>query len=348
MVRLIALALMVLAGSAYASEWRYGSFDNGSWFEAHVSHQGLEIAFNCGGRSPGGIALPQTDEPMITDDYFLNLTLAQPALGGSDGATFLPPRGDVVVAVGTTGYQLPRAVYDELNLSGWLQPIVMSDPLIAALLGAQAVAVDVNAQRLATYDGAGLGRALTRLIAFCDARWAATGVALPAAAVPLINDIRRQGVDITPTVDAQNGAAAAPPSQRTDAGLWAAVQAYIAGSCNGAVSQYHDGYAQAANLDGDGVQDYVIAWDSIECAGPMARPFCGASQCAVDVFASSSYAPGTRPKTVYAQSMAVVPGSNGRDLLQLAGRLANCRDPSAPPDCLFLWGWANGDLQRMN
>jgi hypothetical protein len=348
MARLIALISCLLAQGASASDWAYGSFDNGAWFEAHVRHASGEMALNCGGVSPGGQPLPQSDEPMITPPYTVDLTLAHPGLGGGD-LVVNPPRSDVVVVSGATGYQLPRVVYDELDLSGWVQPLGMGDGLVAALLTAAPIAVDAAGQRLGVYETTGLTGPLAQMIAFCDARWHATGTALPDTALGVVNAVRQQGLDVAPTTApaAEQQQPAAQP-QRVDNGLWASVTDFITRSCEGAVAEYGDGFATAANIDGDGVQDYVIAWDSITCAGNLRRPFCGASQCAVDVFVSSIYTPGDRPKTVYAQGVWVVPGPNGRDLLQLTGRLANCQQPDAPPDCLFLWGWVEGDLQRVN
>jgi hypothetical protein len=109
----------------------------------------------------------------------------------------------------------------------------------------------------------------------------------------------------------------------------------------------NEGYALRANLDGDGAPDYVIAWDAITCAGPVPRPYCGASQCAVDLFVSSAFRPGARPETIYAAAVSIGPGPGGLDVLQLAGRLANCREPDAPTDCIFHWAWRNGTLERI-
>ena len=349
MGRLTAIILTMLAGAASASDWRYGSLDNGAWFEAHVVHSSDEMSFNCGGPSPGGLPLPQSDEPLITAAYSIDVALNQPQLGGGGNAEVPPPKDNIVVVTESGGFRLPGAEYDVLHQRGWVQPVAMGDALVAEIFRTAALAVDLGATRLALYNTEGLGPALERLVAFCDARWAATSVPLPASAVTLINGIRELRVDITPTPMVQDTAPAATPQvQRADDGLWQAVQSHILRSCDGAVSQYMEGYALAANLDGDGVQDYVIFWDAIQCAGQMPRPYCGASQCAVDVFASSVYAPGTRPETIFAAAVTVVPWSDGRDLIQIAGRLALCHQPDAPPDCLFLWGWANGELTRVN
>lgn len=343
MVRLIAL-IAALAGPASAADWQYGAFDNGAWFEANVSHASGEMAFNCGGPSPGGQPLPQSDEPMTTAPYTLQVTLAQPGLGG-DLTVLPPPRDDLMIVSGSTGYRLPRVVFDELNGSGWIVALSFGDPLVADLMQSPGVAVDDAAGRQGLYGADGLGPALTRMIAFCDARWAAVGEPLPATVVGVVNAVREQRVDISPTVDPAQPAQAAAP--RTDDGLWNAVQAHIATSCEGAASALHDGYAKSANLDGDGVADYVISWDAIECAGPYTRPFCGASQCAVDIFVSSVYRPGARPESLYAAAVEIGPGPEGRDVLMLAGRLANCNEPGAPADCIFHWAWRNGTLERI-
>lgn len=349
MGRLIAAILMLLAGKAFASDWQYMSFDNGAWFEAHVTHATGEVAFNCGGAWPQGLPLLQSDAPLLTADYTLDLGLAQPQLGGGGNAETPPPKDNLVVVTEAGGFRLPRADYDLLYQRGWVQPLFMGDALLAGIFRTEALAVDQDGTRLGYYDADGLNTVLTQLVAFCDARWAATGVQLPAAATPLINSIRTQRVDITPTPVGQAPALnTTPRAQQTDAGLWRAVQSFILQACQGSVNQYLDGYAKAANLDADGVYDYVIAWDAIQCGPPYPRPYCGAAQCAVDIFVSSIYAPGTQPETIYAAAVDVVPGPDGRDLVQIAGRLALCNQPDAPPDCLFLWGWINGELVRVN
>ncbi len=149
MIRAVRFAAMclTLAAPAGAQGWTYGSLDNGAWFEAHVAAPDGLMSLHCGGPSPGGQPMPQTDEPMTTPDYTLILTLAQPGLGGPGNDD---QRGDLVIASGTQGFRLPLASYDMLNGSGWMQVLRFGDPLVAELRRTSAIAVDAVQGRVVT------------------------------------------------------------------------------------------------------------------------------------------------------------------------------------------------------
>ena len=322
----------VLAFPAAAQAWTYGSLDNGAWFEAHVTAPDRQLSLHCGGRSPGGRPLPQSDEPMVTPDYTFILTLGQAALGVPGNAT---RRGDLVIASGTRGYRLPGAVYDELNATGWVQVLRFGDPLVAELRQTPAIAVDVASGRLATYGTADLGPELDRAIAFCDARWAAVGVPLPSDAQGVVATVRARSLDVSPTV-----AAAAPATglarQRADIA--------VRQGCGGGYEAGPEAFL-AGDIDGDGAEDIAIKWDAITCRGSLPRPFCGASQCAVEVVLSSREL-GEGQGTLYAQAAELTPLSNGNMGLKLGGSLGMCREFGRTA-CSFVWYWNGSSLEQL-
>lgn len=354
MLRAVLAVVAVLPGAASAQDaWTYGSFDNGAWFEAWVTSPDAGVSLNCGGNSPGGQPLPQTDEPMVTANYAMNLTIALPGLRPTTvtGA----PRGDLVVA-GDTGaaFVLPLAHWDELNGTGWIQSVRYGDPLLELMRGAGALAFDAGGQRHATYGTAGLAPALDSAMAFCDARWAATGVPIPATAVASVQGLRTRGIDVAPTKAATlppppSAPEPAPPMATASDTLLARVHAHVAKNCGRLPAGLTANAVRAANIDGDGNTDYVLAWDDVDCGAGSggSRPFCGASQCLVEVFLSSSWARGEGPEAMYAAAVDVVAGANGLDLVQTAGRLAVCNAPEAPPDCRFYWGWTVSGYGRV-
>ena len=65
------VSITLLAPSeATAQAWSARATDNGSWFTAWFHSPDRSVSFYCGGPSPGGQPLPQTDEPLRRLSYF--------------------------------------------------------------------------------------------------------------------------------------------------------------------------------------------------------------------------------------------------------------------------------------
>ena len=131
LLKAVSLCWLITTGVASAQGWQPRVFDNASWFTISASI-GQTATIYCGGRSAGGVPLPQTDEPLMTPDYQLMLTLDLPGLATQEN--YPAPRNDVMLVKGTTGYMLPNLQIDELNGFGWLQLLDMGDPLFAAMI----------------------------------------------------------------------------------------------------------------------------------------------------------------------------------------------------------------------
>lgn len=179
MARLIA-ALVLAAGPAVAQDWQFGSFDNGAWFEAHAFVSDASLSVMCGGVSPGGLPLPQSDEPMITDVGTVMLTLSE-AVTGLPGAMDPPPRDDVALVADGLGYALPGLEYDLMNASGWMRPLSLSEPLIGKIMSAQRLAVLRPDGAQIELPRANAGTVMAQMIEFCQERWA-TPAAAPSMA----------------------------------------------------------------------------------------------------------------------------------------------------------------------
>ncbi|MEM0948699.1 MAG: hypothetical protein AAGK37_14965 [Pseudomonadota bacterium] len=337
---LVCSATMFMATTVGAQNWTYSSFDNGAWFEAHVTAPDRRVALHCGGRSPEGNPLPQTDEPLMTPDYTFVLTLAHPELGLPGNAT---QRGDLVVASGTQGFRLPNAVYDELNASGWLQMLRFGDALIGELRETSAIAIDAAGGRVATYAATGLRQSLDQAVAFCDARWAALGVQPPSDAQGVVGLVRSRQGGVDPTSQSDSASPSAAPSPNS--AVRARAEAGVRRGCGGSYSANADAFL-VGDVDGDGVEDIAVKWDAVTCQGNLPRPFCGASQCAVDMVLSSRVL-GEGQGTLYAQAAELVPLSNGNMGLKLAGSLGMCRELGRT-SCSAIWYWDGNKLAQLS
>ncbi len=321
--RSIPFALALTWAVPAAAEWTSAAFDNGAWFEASVG-DGRGISLGCGGRSPTGQPLPATDEPNLTGPWQLDLLLEAPPMPrGADGA---PTPGDTMVVIGTAGYTLPALRWDVLTDDHWVQSLELGDGLVRALVAGPPVEVRLGGVPVLSLPGDGLADALADVVAFCGARWAALGLPPPPVSA-----------DMAP-------ATAAAPSPAS--GLRAAVDAHVEDNCNGSFTA-SPGWLHAGEIDGDGTPDLVVAWDGVQCNGSLGRPYCGASQCAVDTFLSSVYPRTGAPESLYGAAVSLVQAPGGLAQLALVGRLATCGDAADPNDCIFYWGWDGSAFRRL-
>lgn len=94
------------------------------------------------------------------------------------------------------------------------------------------------------------------------------------------------------------------------------------------------GYVQSADLDGDGVQDFVLNWAGMQCgAADFGATGCGAGNCLIDVFLSArGYLP---PEQLLGALADVVIDTQGRIGLFLSGTPFVCADGAC--DSPFYW-----------
>jgi hypothetical protein len=104
---LITLLLTVLAVPVMAQDWQIDSYDDGSFFATSISPTGAGgFTLLCGARSPQGLSAMQTGnvEPEITPPSVLRMVFSDRDIGPPDN--WGQPRQDVMIVIGTTGYQL--------------------------------------------------------------------------------------------------------------------------------------------------------------------------------------------------------------------------------------------------
>lgn len=300
------VAALALPGAGQAQVWRADTFDNGAWFEAWVSAAEGLPRFHCGGVSPTGLPLPQSDEPILTTVGALDLWMPDngPMLQRLDP----PPRTDLRLVTDAQAFALPNAYYDMLYFDGWVQTIGVRDAALGALATSQAWAIDGQHGRWGPFTSAGLGQALQTAIAYCEARWNA----VPAAPAP------------------------APPAGDLAALLETARQRDIAETCpRGATVDPTT--PLRADLDGDGIADIVQDQAGVRCTGEYLTEHCGAALCSVAVYLSRLYPQRGKPEWFLGGGAHLVQGTDGQIWIGTGGRLADCPQAYHPAGCTFYW-----------
>lgn len=319
LLKAVSLCWLITTGVASAQGWQPRVFDNASWFTISASI-GRTATIYCGGRSAGGVPLPQTDEPLMTPDYQLMLTLDLPGLATQEN--YPTQRNDVMLVKGTTGYMLPNLQIDELNGFGWLQLLDMGDPLFAAMIDGGPFEIRADGTPIGQLPAAGLTEALSVVVAGCHQRWALIGTRIPAQAQAIVSRF---------------SSTTAAPAKTNPIGTMARARARATEICEGGYTETEPAFLTGL-IDGDSAPDTVIKWDAITCSGALSRPLCGASNCSAMVFLSQS----AEPMDFLSQATSLVALSNGRTGLSIAGRFASCGANSL--GCQTIWGWNGSEL----
>lgn len=303
----LGLAAGALPGPGLAQVWRADTGDNGAWFEAWVTAgEGLP-SFHCGGVSPTGLPLPQSDEPALTKVGAVDLWM--PDNGPMQQRLDPPPRSDLRLVTESQAFGLPDAYYDLLNFNGWVQTIGARDAALAALAGAQVWAIDGAHGRWGPFGTEGLGQALRTIISYCEARW--NGV--PAAPV----------------------APAARPED-VSALLEDAFRREVSETCP-AGATLDPGSPLRIDLDEDGINDIILDGRSILCITKPNQDHCGAALCGISVYLSSVYPRKGKPEIFLGIGATLVRGTDGKVWIGTGNRAAECPWLYDPITCTSYW-----------
>ncbi|MBN2630144.1 MAG: hypothetical protein JXR75_06365 [Rhodobacteraceae bacterium] len=305
-----------MGSAVLAQGWKVASFDNGAWFEAWVTATESWPEFHCGGVSPRGLPLPESDEAMLTQPGTLGLIMPDrsPGLAYSDPL----PRSDLRLVTDRAAFGLPLAHYDLINSQGWTHPIGTKDAAIAALSVAQVWAIDGAHGRWGPFPTTGLGPALAEMIAYCEARWAAPP--RPKAPAP------------------------AAPTNVT-AMMQAALTRDIAETCEWRGYSVDPGAPLAADLDADGQPDLVMDFRAVTCMGATHQGHCGAALCYIHVYLSSRYPATGTSDDFLGIGAKLVQGTDGKVWIGTGTRAAACPDAYDPATCTSYWRAGRNGLE---
>lgn len=314
MIRILAVAAVVaiFPVSGFAQTWRVETVDTGGLIYGSVFAPEYSLAFNCNTPSPQRRPLIETGdhETLRSAPFgmFVNLS------GG-----LIEPSGEqpvlaaVTLTVDGTGYRLPPVRWDDFY-GDWSVELSLGDALFTALAGADDLVLESGSGAAWRYPTDGLAAGLEAARAVCVAGWTQAGQS-PSPGVL--------------------GSGAASPVQPQPAGLLTPeIDAFLRRGCGAGYSLGADAIA-AHDLDRDGAPDAVLDWAGVTCGAAMARPFCGAAYCSIDVFLSSR--PGD-PQSFLGVGYRVVQAANGAAGLQFGGTAGGCARGEC--DRVFWWDGA--------
>ena len=313
------LWLLVLAGivwpvtDARAQGWAFDSYDDGSFFSAHIAPVGGPgFSLICGERSPRGLSPAQTGntEPEITPRDTLRLYF-DPQDFPLPGQPLATQRSDMMIVIGSRGYGLPPVRLNELT-GLWETDLLATDAVFAAIAAAPVVELRSSAG-VTPLTTAGFGQAHARLLSHCQSMFTAIG--LPWSVVP-------------------------PPTMRQAARLSATA------GCGGPADIGPEAIL-TGEIDGDGQPDVVLDWRAVTCRNGPRHPFCGAAMCSASVFLSSRHATTGSPEEFLALGVRLQPLSNGRMAVAVGGSLADCSQTTGQAPCEFLYWWNGAAMVRL-
>ncbi|ETX30222.1 hypothetical protein [Roseivivax isoporae] len=158
--------------------------------------------------------------------------------------------------------------------------------------------------------------------------------------------LRGSSAAIGQVLAACGGAGAGAPVAAADAsGLGPAVpRARIEEACRGPFDA--DGAIAEVRIDGDDAPDFVLDWSRVTCANPAVGRgggYCGMQMCTLDVYASSTWRPGSFPQPILALGWAV-PGPGADHAFETTVPGGAC--PGGGP-CTRHWNWTGGALDAV-
>ena len=307
----VAPLMLLLPCAAMAQGWSLRTGDDSSFFTGAIhAPEGIEMMLLCGERSPQGVSPEVTGnmEPDITPAQVLRLNLSTRDIGQPQHGA--PPRADVMIVTGSTGYRLAAVRWNEM-FGVWEADLAANDAVFAAMSAAPVVQIH-SAAGVRSGSAANFGTAYQQLIQYCEAQFAAIG-------------------------QPWGGPGQGGPMQE-------AAEAEISARCNGPARR-EDGYMLRANIDGDGVEDVVLDWSAISCQQGEPRSFCGAANWESSTFISASYPRTGRPVDLYSLGVSITALSNGLDGVTFAGGLSSCGGTGG---CETTWYWTGAEFTPLD
>ncbi|MEL7188963.1 MAG: hypothetical protein AAGK17_05370 [Pseudomonadota bacterium] len=123
----------------------------------------------------------------------------------------------------------------------------------------------------------------------------------------------------------------------------AELEAKARDACGGAI-EMEAGAIRRADMDGDGKSDVLFEWRYVTCDTSSAlmqrgAGYCGMHNCGIDIYLSSTYRPGSWPKTV--MNHTEIPASIVGNRLRTATQGGSCKFAQV---CRWEWSWDGNEL----
>jgi hypothetical protein len=302
MTRLAVLAALALAlpAMAPAQTWTVYTEDTGALIHGSVSALQSTLAFVCNTPSARGVPMIETGDHHSRHSRPLGVFVSLSGGLIEPGEAALP---GVTLTLDGTGYRLPPVAWDDFY-GDWSVELSMSDPVFAALTVASDLVLDAGTGAAWRYPTDGLAAGLETALSTCRAGWAQAGY----------------GAAVTSNAATQQASGVAPD-----------MDAHIRRGC-GAGYTLGERAIGRVDLDRDGLEDRILDWAGVTCAAQMARPFCGAANCTIDIFLTTR--PGD-PQMALGIGYEVTRAANGATGLRFGGTAGACARGEC--DRVFWW-----------
>lgn len=338
-VKWLCATLAIFGTTASAQSWQANSYDSGALIHGLAFVSGGSLSFSCTAPSPGGQPLTETGdhEALRTDSpYGFAVSLSTDLVDPS--ATDLNLSAPKMILDGQT-FVLPSLTYSDFY-GAWTGLSSVEMPGFLELFQTTKLIVDPGLGTAYEYPIDGLSAALDVAFRDCIARWFSLGHPMPprletyvgsgvAPGQPIPKPVPQQQVPTTG--DLPQGLVRAPLFEIPDVAPRAAFD-HLAMKCGG-LFDVDRSYITATDLDQDGLADYVLHYGGVDC-GDSTKNYCGASNCSIEVFMSSS---GYRnPIEFLGHSLLPIVDERGQTGVLLTGGFSIC-GPTG--QCLPPWFW---------
>lgn len=337
-------AALALAAPVHSQTWTAGAFDTGGLIYGSVAAPENSLTLACNTPSPQGRALFETGdhETNLSEPFEMFLEVSYQLIASAGAADILP---EATLVVDGAGFRLPPILWDEF-IGTWQVAIRMDDPLFDALRDARDLVFDAGQGTAWQYPVDGLSAGLGIAMQACVDGWGAAGQQIPSSLSRFWREGTEDGQSISQALAALPGSATVVPVSPipTPDQVPTAIDIAAAEGCNGVSHTIDPASVQTADLDGDGLNDYVFNHNGVRCGGRMSG-YCGAANCSIDVFLSSqSYA--HRPEFL-GMSAGFLTMNDGRTGIQISGTYSMCGETGLCPGPL-VWTGTEFDLLEVD
>lgn len=335
----LAIGLSVFGAPCVAQTWTANSFDTGALIHGGAIAPDGTFALSCTAPSPQGRPLIETGdhETLRTDTpYGLAVSFSVDLI---DPVVVDPDLPAAQMILDGRAYALPAMQYSDFY-GAWTGLTSIETPGILELFQATELILVPGHGPSIPFTVAGLSAAMDMGLGPCVERWFDLGNPLPPRLQAYIaTGVAPDQPTPTPVPLAQAPALDLPaglsPAQQFEIPDVAPQTAFdhVASQCLGAFDVAPDAI-QAADLDGDGVADYILNYSGLTCGdGTRGTGRCGAANCSIEIFVSTrSYAD---PFHILGTDLLPVVDAQGRTGMLLYGTQSVCAGGMC--DTPFVW-----------
>jgi len=308
----IAGVAIFAANAAIGQTWQSRALDSGALYYGSAYAPTNSMSVRCTAPSPQGLELIATGdhESNRTDTPFtMIVTLSIDVI---DPFNVAHTQTGARIILDNVPYPIALFEYSDFYGEWTAGPFSMGDRLFSAMAGASEMLLDTGLGTAYAYPVDGLSAALDQAMDQCISGWVAQGHTVPAG---LSRDVA-QGAGAPGAV--------LPP----------AAMGRLNARCLSGTATIDPAAIEAADIDGDGIDDYIFHYGGLDCGdGMYGGGYCGAANCSIDVFLSTLNH--GLSEEFLGTDLSPVEAPDGAIGLQLSGTFSLCGAESCGPP--FFW-----------